>query len=174
MNEPRMKKVILKGHGVVEGKAEGRAIVAKHAFAFPHGVDPRTGIITDIRHELRGESIANRVFVYPYGRGSTTGDLWMLETARHGKCPAAIINLETDAITVAGSVLSFLIYGRRMPIIEKLNRDPLETIKTSDYVRVDGKTGVVEILKNDMTNRTNYGSSSRPLRLKSRETGLLT
>jgi predicted aconitase with swiveling domain len=137
---------ILRGHGVVEGIAEGEAIVTKQAFAFSHGVDPKTGIVTDLRHELKGKSIAGRILIYPQGRGSTTGDLWMLELARCGKSPAAIINVETDPITVAGAVLSRLTYGITIPIIEKLDRNPLDIIETGDYLRVDASRGVVEIL----------------------------
>ena len=139
-------RTLLRGHGVVEGVAEGEAIVTRQAFAFSHGVDPKTGIVTDLRHELKGQSLAGRILIYPQGRGSTTGDLWMLELARCGKSPAAIINVETDPITVAGSVLSKLIYGTTIPIIEKLEKNPLDTIETGDYILVDANRGTVEVL----------------------------
>lgn len=139
-------RTILRGHGVVEGVAEGEAIVTRQAFAFSHGIDPKTGIVTDPRHELKGQSLAGRILIYPHGRGSTTGDLWMLELARCGKSPAAIMNVETDPITVAGSVLSRLTYGVTIPIIEKLDRNPLDVIETGDYIRVDANRGTAEVL----------------------------
>jgi hypothetical protein len=147
MANPRTEKTVLKGHGAVEGIAEGNAIVTRQAFAFSHGVHPQTGVVSDVRHELKGESIAGRVLVYPYGRGSSTGDLWMLEVTRCGKSPAAIINLETDPITVAGSVLSKLIYSTEIPIVDRLDKNPLDVIKTGDYLRVDGTRGIVEVLR---------------------------
>jgi len=146
-------RTIFRGHGVVEGIAEGEAIVTRQAFAFSHGVDPKTGIVTDLRHELKGQSIAGRVLIYPQGRGSTTGDLWMLELARCRKSPAAIINVETDPITVAGSVLSKLTYGTTLPIIEKLDKNPLDTIETGDYIRVDANRGTVEVLSKKRQSR---------------------
>jgi len=146
MVDSEKKQIILRGHGVVEGITEGEAIVTTQAFAFPHGVDPKTGIVTDVRHELKGENIAGRILVYPQGRGSTTGDLWMLELTRCGKSAAAIINVETDPITVTGAILSRLTYGTTIPIIEKLDRNPIDIIKTGDYIRVDANRGTVEVL----------------------------
>lgn len=147
MADLRTEKIVLKGRGVVRGIAEGNALVTKQAFGFPHGVDPKTGIITDLRHELKGQSIAGRVFVYPYGRGSSTGDLWMLETTRCGKSPVAIVNLEADAITVAGSALSMLLYAKEIPIVDKLDESSLAVLKTGDYVLVDGTRGTVKVVQ---------------------------
>lgn len=146
MPDSGKQKLTLRGRGVVGGIAEGNAIVTSQAFGFPHGVDPKTGLVTDVRHELKGESIAGRILVYPRGRGSTTGDLWMLELSRYGNSPTAIINAETDPITVAGSLLSRLTYGISIPIVEKLDRNPLDVLHTGDRLRVNGSRGTVEIL----------------------------
>ena len=50
-----MKK--LKGRVVVEGTAEGEAIVSSQPFGFFGGVDPTTGLIIDAWHDLSGENI---------------------------------------------------------------------------------------------------------------------
>ena len=142
-------KTVLRGHPVVGGVARGAAIVAGKAFAFSHGVDPATGIVTDVRHELNGKKITGRILVYPYGRGSSTGDLWMLETTRCGNAPAAIVNIETEPITVSGAILSKMVYGKEIPIVDKLDKNPIEVIMTGDYVMVDGTLGVVEILERE-------------------------
>lgn len=36
-----------------------------------------------------------------------------------------------------------------MPIIDQLNKDPLEVIKIGDWVVVDGEKGVIEVTKKE-------------------------
>lgn len=71
-----------KGHVVLEGTAEGEAIVTKQPFGFFGGVDPTTGVIIDAWHELYGQSIKDKVFVFPEGKGSTVGAAIILELVR--------------------------------------------------------------------------------------------
>ena len=63
----------LQGKGIVEGIGKGPAIVSEKPFGFFGGVNPKTGEIIDKWHELYGQSIKGKVFVYPEGRGSTVG-----------------------------------------------------------------------------------------------------
>ena len=60
-----------KGKGVNDGKNAGPALVTGQMFGFWGGVDPATGTIIDQRHELYGQNIKGKVFVFPEGRGST-------------------------------------------------------------------------------------------------------
>ncbi len=50
------KKIILHGRLVVAGVAEGEALVTKHTISGFGGIDSKTVIITEVRHELRGQS----------------------------------------------------------------------------------------------------------------------
>ena len=60
-----------KGKGVTDGKNAGPALVTAQMFGFWGGVDPATGIIIDQRHELCGQSIKGKVFVFPEGEGQS-------------------------------------------------------------------------------------------------------
>ena len=79
-----------KGRVLVEGTAEGEAIVTDQPFGFFGGVDPTTGVIIDAWHELHGQSIKDKVFVFPEGRGSTVGAAIILELVRTASAPAAV------------------------------------------------------------------------------------
>jgi hypothetical protein len=57
-----------------------------------------------------------------------------------GTAPAAIINVETEAILATGCVISDI------PLVDKLDRNPVEIIKTGMRVRVDADKGIVELL----------------------------
>jgi predicted aconitase with swiveling domain len=144
-----MKKVTLHGRSVVKGLAEGKAIVIKKPFTFAHGVNPKTGVMIDQRQtpELVGEKVKDKVLVYPYGRGSTTGASWIIETVRCGNSPAAIINLETEPIIVGGAIQAELFYGKTLPIMDRLNQNPLDVIKSGYHVKVDANRGIVEVIR---------------------------
>jgi len=145
------EKIVLRGRGLVEGVGEGEAIVIPRPFSFAHGINPKTGEAIDMRQapEIYGKKIKGKVLVYPCGRGSTTGASWFLETVRCGNEPAAIINVESEIIIIGGAVQAAVFYGKNIPVVDRLDRNPLEVIETGDYVKVkvEGKTGIVEVLK---------------------------
>jgi predicted aconitase with swiveling domain len=138
-------KLTLKGHGVVVGVAEGLALVSAQNLSLWGGLDPKKGLIIDRRHELHGQQVTGKVLVFPYGKGSTTGAIVFLEAVKCGNAPAAIINIETEPILASGALMARLFYGKKIPIIDRLDRNPVEVIRTNDYVRVDGNVGLVEI-----------------------------
>ena len=76
---------VYKGRTVVGGGAvKGEALVSKMPFGFFGGVNPKTGIVIDEWHDLYGESIKDKILIYPEGRGSTVGAAIILELARCG------------------------------------------------------------------------------------------
>jgi predicted aconitase with swiveling domain len=138
-------KLTFKGHGVIVGVAEGLALVSAQNLSLWGGLDPKKGLIIDRRHELHGQQVTGKVLVFPYGKGSTTGAIVFLEAVKCGNAPAAIINIETEPILASGALMARLFYGKTIPIIDRLDRNPVEVIRTNDYVRVDGNVGLVEI-----------------------------
>ena len=138
--------VVLRGRGIIGGIAAGEALVSTQAFMFPHGIDPKNGVIVDKRHELYGQSIAGKVFVFPFGKGSTSAATWILETVRNNAGPAAIINESTEPIIATGMILAEIFYDKKIPVVDNLERNPLKIIKTGDYVKVDGNKGIVEVV----------------------------
>ena len=64
----------IKCHMISEGEAEGEAIVYNGPFSFLGDLDPVTGKVPVPRHTLEGKSLANKVFVFTTGKGSSGGD----------------------------------------------------------------------------------------------------
>jgi predicted aconitase with swiveling domain len=139
------KRITIRGRSITRGVSQGEALVTKQSFMFPHGIDTTTGIVTDVRHELHGLDISGKVFVFPYGKGSTTGSTWILEAIRNDKGPLAMINLETEPIIATGLILGELLYGRTTPTIDHPDKDVFKHIKTGDLVRVDSVSGIIEV-----------------------------
>jgi uncharacterized protein len=142
-----MDKIILKGRGLTNGVVEGEALVTTQSFGFSHGVDPTTGKIGDERHELRGQSLKGKVFVFPYCKGSSTNGLFILELVRCGNAPAAVINIDTEPSTGAGFIMGEIFYKKTVPIVDHLDKNPTEVIQTGDWVRVDAAKGTVEVIR---------------------------
>jgi hypothetical protein len=58
---------------------------------------------------------------------------------KEGNNPAAVICLQAEAILAGAAITAGI------PMVDKLDRNPLEVIKTGDYVKVDATAGIVEI-----------------------------
>ena len=132
--------MILKGRKVMGGKAEGEALVSNEPVSFYGGVDPVTGCVTEPGHCCCGENISGKVFVFPTGKGSTVGSYVIYRMKKLGTAPAAIINVETEAILATGCVISDI------PLVDKLDQDPVEKIKNGVLVKVDADEGIVEVV----------------------------
>jgi predicted aconitase with swiveling domain len=48
---------------------------------------------------------------------------------------------------IVGSVLAQECYQMTIPVLDQLDPDPFDTVKSGDIVRVDGKAGTLEIVK---------------------------
>jgi len=130
----------LKGHKVSEGKGEGEAIVYKGPFTFFGDLDPLTGKFIE-NHELRGMHLANKVFIFTRGRGSSQTARAAYEAKQAGNTPAAMICLEVDTVMAAAALLAGI------PFMDRLDKNPFDLIETGDYVKVNATQGVVEIRK---------------------------
>jgi len=134
-----MTKIVLRGRKVVGGRAEGEALVTKETIPGWGGVNPVQGVITEMRHELRGVSFKDKILVCRGAKGSS-GWSAMYHTARlAGTAPKAIVFNEMTTKIALGAVVM------RVPTVTDLDRDPLEIIQTGDWVVVDGDRGRVEI-----------------------------
>jgi predicted aconitase with swiveling domain len=129
----------IRGRIISRGIAEGEAIVSHRKFSFLGDVDVETGVVVAEDSDIEGESIAGKVFVFPAGRGSTVGTYVLLRMKKKGTAPKAIINVETEPIIAVGAIIA------EIPLIDKLEVDPLETIESGDYVKVNAVEGWVEV-----------------------------
>lgn len=121
---------------MVPGIAKGEVLVTSQPISFWGGVDPATGLINDPRHDLFRKSIAGKVLVFPFGKGSSTGSLIMLELARVDKAPAAIVNVRTEPILATGPIVINHFYGKQIPIIS-LDENSFRMLKTGQHVTVN-------------------------------------
>ncbi len=134
---------ILRARALVAGSAEGPAVVSRQPLSLWGGLSPRTGEIIDRRHELSGEIVTGRVFVFPQGKGSSTSSATLLESIKAGVAPAGIINLTVDPILALGSIVSDELYHRAVPIVV-LSEQDFFSIKQGDHVAIESD-GTVKV-----------------------------
>ncbi|MDO8055943.1 MAG: DUF126 domain-containing protein, partial [Candidatus Hermodarchaeota archaeon] len=96
----------LEGRKIFKGIAEGEAIVTKDGISFYGGVDPDTGKVIEVGHELEGQSVTGKVLVFPTGKGSTLGSYTMFRMKKNNTAPAAIVNEHIDTIIAVGCIIS--------------------------------------------------------------------
>ena len=143
-----MRELVIKCRPLVGGKALGEALVTQESISFWGGLDPRTGVIIEKGHELQGLSVAGKILIFPYGKGSCTGSTVLLEAIRCGKSPLGIINLKTEPIIVAGVILAKKLYGKSIPVVDKPHSPNFfKMVKTGDRVEIDADSGIIKINK---------------------------
>lgn len=106
--------------------------------SFLGGVDPRTGVVIDPDHPLKGQSIAGRVLVFPQGKGSTVGSYVLYGLARNGVAPAAIVNAEAEPIIVTGALIAGI------PLVDHPEK-PLAELPDGATATVDADAGEIRI-----------------------------
>lgn len=101
----------------VTGSGAGPILITSQPVSFWGGVNPEHGGICDPRHELYGHSIAGKVLVFPFGKGSAAAPMVFLELCRTNKHPAALVLLEIDPLLVSGPILSKHVYNKVIPVV---------------------------------------------------------
>jgi len=135
-----VKKLV--GRAIIPGDAQGAAVVSRKPISFWGGVSPKTGEIIDRRHDCCGKVIAGKVFVYPAGKGSSTGSAVLMESIKNGVAPAAVILAKIDPILALGSIVANELYGKSVPIV-LLSQEDFESIQDGSHLVVHSD-GVVE------------------------------
>ncbi len=131
----------LRGRKVVKGKAAGPALVTQERISFMGGVDPATGLVSEKGHQIEGQCMAGCVLVYPTGKGSTGGSNRLYDMVSRGTGPVALINVKAEAVSTIGAIMA------EIPVVDRLNQDPTQVIKTGDWVEVDADNGLVRITR---------------------------
>lgn len=126
----------MKGRMISPGKAEGEAIVSKEPMGFYGGIDPKTGVVIEKGHELEGQSVKEKILVFPQGKGSTVGSYVIYGMKRNGVAPAAIVNKETETVVATGVILAGI------PCVDGID---IDKIKTGDKLIVNADEAMVEV-----------------------------
>jgi predicted aconitase with swiveling domain len=132
-------KTSLKCHKVIGGYGEGEALVSHEPICF-YLTDPKTGIVREKTHELAGKNIANKVLIFPSGKASSVVQIdGLFKLASHKLAPKAMIVKDVETVLIVSAFIA------EVPLVDRLEKDPFETIRTGDLVKVFADKGTVVI-----------------------------
>jgi predicted aconitase with swiveling domain len=98
------------------------------------------GTVAPKGHDLKGQSIAGKIFVFPTGKGSTVGPYVANRAKQLGHTPAGMICVDVEPVMAMVAIMNDI------PMVHRLDQNPLEVIKTGDYIKMDATEGVVEVI----------------------------
>ena len=137
----RKPDLVIRGRKVVGGVAEGEALVTTQTISGWGGVNPMKGEVIESYHELRGQSFAGKILVFPGAKGSSGWSGVFHLTRLTEMAPLGFLYTITTTKVALGAVVL------RIPSMTDFDRDPVEAIDTGDRVRIDADAGRVEIWK---------------------------
>lgn len=134
-------ELIVKCHRLAKGYGEGEALVSKDPICF-YLVEPKTGTVREKGHHLEGKSVAGKVLVFPTGKASSAVQMdGMVKLLLNKNAPTAMIVTDVEPVLVGTAVLT------KIPLVDRLEKDPLEAISSGDFVKVDADKGTVTVTK---------------------------
>jgi predicted aconitase with swiveling domain len=138
-----MTELTIKGRGAVSGKAEGYAVVCPDSIAGNSGaLGDVDGVIYEKGNVNYGVSIKDKILVVPCAKGSNGFSAHFKGAYIAGVRPAGWVATKVDAR------LGVALASMNLPAVADFeDTDPLDVIRTGDYVRVDGDSGEVVIIR---------------------------
>jgi len=135
----RTLETYLKCHRIIGGRGEGEALVSHEPICF-YLTDPKTGIVREKTHELAGKNVANKVLIFPSGKASSVVQIdGLFKLASHGLAPKAMIVKDVETVLIVSAFIA------KVPLVDKLEKDPFDAIRNGDFVAVDADKGMVTV-----------------------------
>jgi predicted aconitase with swiveling domain len=127
----------MKGRTIVKGNVEAEAVVEKIPLSLAY-ID-HTGAILDSTHELYGQTIKDKILVVSSLKGSSMQELALAALVQRGIAPRGIITSDADTRLITAALFC------EIPLMDTLEKNPLEAITTGDFVRMNADKEIVEI-----------------------------
>ncbi len=122
-----------------EWDIEGVAMVTDIPITFLGYVNRETGKIEERGHPLNGETITDKILIFPKGSGSSVAPYVLMELFYRGKGPKAIVNSNLDQQMIPACSLL------KIPYAHSFNDNPCYEINTNDKIRLELKNENVEL-----------------------------
>ena len=122
----------------MDGYVQGEALVTSQPLSFMGSMNSKTGQIIEQGHELEGEFLKDKIFVFPFSKGSTGGSYMLYDVVKNRRGPLGIINFDAESVCVIGAIVA------ELPMVDQVD---ISQIHTGDYIRLDATRGIVEITR---------------------------
>lgn len=125
---------------ISEGVAEAEVIISKDNIMF-YLINPETGEVIEHGHDLEGKNIANKILIFPEGKGSSVVQAdGLYQLNMRGNMPKGMIIQFPETVLVSSAIIF------EIPMVDKVDPEFYDVIKDGDKVRLDATSGTIEIL----------------------------
>ena len=118
-------------------RVEGEALVIREGFSPRYDLDRWTGLISRVGHSAEGQSIKDKVLVFPSAKGGVAGGWAFFDLVEKGIAPKAFVFGILNPVMVQGAVLA------RIPIMEGWENDVINLLRSGDKLIVDPATKTI-------------------------------
>ena len=133
-----------KGRPIVPGAVTAEALVTHAGFntlaSFQKALmfgDKAATCSDQNNPELHGKGLAGKALCLPQTIGSTTGGMVLFTASSYGRnCACMLFANPIDSLAAAGALLSDIWTDAKMPVIDSLGEEFLNTVHTGDTVTV--------------------------------------
>jgi uncharacterized protein len=124
------------------GIAQGPVLLLDEPLSFWGAFDPRSGLIIDIHHPQKGQSLTGKILMMLESRGSGSAPGGLAEAIRLGTAPAGIILVQADINLAIGAAVAEMLYGKSCPVLAVTTQD-FQELSRSAYLHIshDGTVG---------------------------------
>jgi len=124
---------------IVDGKANGVALLSNRPINMLSMLDTKTGRITDKDHDLFNQTVKDRILILPNCIGSSVGAYIFYSLKINGVSPKAIIcTNRCDIITASGCAIS------KIPLVDATDSN-FESLNNNTNVTVDATNQIIII-----------------------------
>lgn len=135
-----MGKKVFTCHKISEGVVEGEAVVSEDSIMF-YLIEPDTGVVIEPAHSLEGKSMAQKILIFPSGKGSSVVQAdGLFQLNKKGNAPRGMIIEYPETVLVSSAIIMDI------PMVDKVEPEFYHSVKDGDIVRINANEGVIEIL----------------------------
>lgn len=127
---------------------EGELVVSTQGFNARYDMDLERGVFTRLGHDLRGESIKGKIFVFAAPKGGIATSWALANIRRRGLAPLALVCRRANPVVVQGAVLAGI------AIADCFELDPIENLETGQWARIDPAHGTLIVFESKRTSPT--------------------
>jgi predicted aconitase with swiveling domain len=113
---------------------KGPALTTNQPINFLSMIELKSGIITDERHELYGQSVRDAILIFPYAIGSSVGAYAIYSLKDNNQAPKAMVCSKADITTASGCAIAMI------PVVELPAGAKVATVDSGAIATVDATT----------------------------------
>jgi len=125
----------LVGRIIYSGQAEGTILYSTEPIGFFGHIDIHTGVILEKNHPLHGQTIKDKILVFPRAKGSTVGSYTIYGLKKYKASPAGMILSRCETIVAVGAIIA------EIPCVDSLD---ITHFSEGGYAYISGGEILVE------------------------------